>query len=43
MCRSAEKLISYFGKLYMGKFFRVFKLGVQEQGVMFDKMLKFYH
>lgn len=35
--------MSYFGKLYMGRFFRVFKLGIAEQNVMFDKMLKIYH
>jgi hypothetical protein len=43
MLRSEEKLVEYSAKLYLGRFFRTFRIGTQGEVGLYDKMLKIYH
>ena len=40
---SEEKLVEFFAKLYLGRFFRTFRLGSIGEAGLYDRMLKIYH
>lgn len=41
MSKSSDKLISYFAKFFLGKFFKVVSSGNEQQQI-FDRLLKIY-